>query len=149
MRIGQLASRSSLSAKTIRYYEQVGLTRPPRRSPSGYRDYDDSAVDRLAFIRAAQALGLSLGEIRSIIALRDDGETPCGYVVDLLQSRSADIDRRIAQLRSLRKELDRLVQRAESLRPVDCDPRRVCHLIGPAERSGPAASDFDALNLLI
>jgi DNA-binding transcriptional MerR regulator len=96
MRIGELASRSGVSTKTIRYYEGIGLFLPPRRSASGYRDYDEPALDRLAFVRAAQAVGLSLGEIRDILALRDSGNTPCGHVLDLLRSRSAGLDRRIA-----------------------------------------------------
>ncbi len=133
MRIGELASRSGISTKTIRYYEAIGLVTAPRRSTSGYRDYDDVTVDHMAFIRAAQAVGLSLGEIRSIMALRNGGETPCGYVLDLLRSRSAELDRRIAELRSLRGELRRLVERAEGLDPADCDPARVCHLISPSE----------------
>ena len=132
MRIGELASRSGVSTKTIRYYEDIGVVVPPRRSSSGYRDYDGSALDRLAFVRAAQAAGLSLGEIRSILALRDAGDTPCGHVLDLLRSRSAELDRRIAELRALRGELHRLVERAEGLDPADCDPQRICHLIGPA-----------------
>ncbi len=130
MRIGQLAQRSGVSAKTIRYYEDIGLLSPPERNPSGYRDFDGSAMDRLAFIRAAQAVGLSLGEIRGIVALRDAGETPCGHVLELLRVRSAEVDRRIAELRSLRSELHRLEQRAKGLDPAGCDPRRVCHLIG-------------------
>ena len=141
MRIGELASRSGISAKAIRYYEGIGLVRAPRRSASGYRDYDNLTVDHLAFIRAAQAVGLSLGEIRSIMALRNGGETPCGYVLDLLRSRSAELDRRIAELRALRGELRLLVERAEGLDPADCDPARVCHLIGPSE---PRAEALDA-----
>jgi DNA-binding transcriptional MerR regulator len=131
MRIGEVAAESGVSAKTIRYYESIGLVPPPQRSPSGYRNYEASAIDRLAFIRAAQAVGLSLGEIRSVMALRDDGETPCGYVVDLLRDRYAELDRRIAELRSLRGELHRLLERAEDLDPANCDPRRICHQIGP------------------
>src|SRR5436305_5123786 len=132
MRIGELASRSGVSPKTIRYYESIGLLPTPERLPSGYRDYDASALDALAFIRAAQAVGLSLGEIRGIVALRDEGQTPCGYVVDLLRSRAAELDRRIAELRALRGELNRLVARAEALDPADCDPGRICHLVGPS-----------------
>jgi MerR family copper efflux transcriptional regulator len=132
MRIGVLASRSGVSTKTIRYYEDIGLVRAQRRLASGYRDYDESALDRLAFVRAAQAVGLSLGEIRSILALRDGGDIPCGHVLDLLRSRSAELDQRIAELRSLRGELHRLVERADALDPADCDPRRICHLIAPS-----------------
>jgi MerR family copper efflux transcriptional regulator len=132
MQIGELASRSGVSTKTIRYYESIGLLPPPARSASGYRDYDTSTLDRLAFIRAAQAVGLSLGEIRSIVALRDEGQTPCGHVLDLLRTRSAELDRRITELRTLHGELNRLVARAERLDPTDCDPARICHLVGPA-----------------
>jgi len=132
MRIGELAERSGVSAKTIRYYEDIGLLPAPARSGSGYRDYEPSTADRLAFIRAAQAVGLSLGEIRGIVALRDEGQTPCGHVLDLLRSRAADLDRRIAELRALRGELNRLVTRADALDPADCDPGRICHLVGPS-----------------
>jgi DNA-binding transcriptional MerR regulator len=129
MRIGELASRSGVSTKTIRYYEDIGVVPAPQRSASGYREYDETALDRLAFIRAAQAVGLSLGEIRSIVALRDGGDTPCGYVLDLLRSRAGELDRRIAELHSLRGELDRLVERAGGLDPADCDPSGICHII--------------------
>lgn len=131
MRIGELASRSGVAPKTIRYYEDIGLVPLPRRSPSGYRDYGESAVDRLAFIRAAQAGGLALGQIRSILALRDEGKTPCGYVTDVLQSRAAELDQRIAELTALRAELRRLAERAEHLDPADCDPDHICHIIRP------------------
>jgi len=134
MRIGKLASRSGLSTKTIRYYESIGLIPAPERLPSGYRDYEDSALDALTFVRAAQAVGLSLGEIRGIVALRVDGQAPCGHVVELLRSWSAELDRRIAELRALRGELLRLVEQAEHLDPADCDPRAICHVI---DRPGP------------
>jgi MerR family transcriptional regulator, copper efflux regulator len=132
VRIGDLASRSGVKTKTIRYYEDIGLVEPPARTPSGYRDYEPPALERLAFIRAAQAIGLTLGETRSIIALRDDGQTPCGHVLELLRQRADELDRRIAELRTLRRELRRLVDRADGLDPADCNPGRVCHLIGPA-----------------
>lgn len=59
------------SDKTVRYYEGIGLLDHPPRTPSGYRDYDPSVLERLGFIKAAQAVGLTLGEIREIVALRD------------------------------------------------------------------------------
>ena len=125
-----------MSTKAIRYYEDIGLVPPPPRSASGYRDYEPTALERLAFIRAAQAVGLSLGEIRGIVGLRDEGETPCSHVLDLLRTRSAELNRRIAELRTLRAELDRLVARAEGLDPADCDPGRICHLVGPVSAPG-------------
>ena len=68
MLIGEVARRSGVSAKTLRYYEDIGLIDAPARSASGYRDYESDVLDRLGFIRSAQAIGLSLGEIRSIPA---------------------------------------------------------------------------------
>lgn len=131
MLIGEVSHRSGVPAKTLRYYEDIGLV-SAARTPSGYRDYGHEVLERLAFIRSAQAVGLTLGEIRGIIALRDDGQTPCGHVLELLRARSDEITRTIRDLRILQGELKRLVQRAQDLDPADCDPQRVCHLIGPA-----------------
>lgn len=130
MLIGEVARRSDVSAKALRYYEDIGLVAPAGRSAAGYRQYDDDVLERLAFIRSSQALGLSLGEIRSIVALRDNGETPCGHVRELLRARADDIGRTIRELRILQSELHRLVDRAERLDPADCSPHQICHLIG-------------------
>jgi MerR family copper efflux transcriptional regulator len=130
MRIGELAEQAGISAKGIRYYEQIGVLGQPPRTAGGYRDYDQAALQRLGFVRAAQAVGLTLGEIRGIIAFRDRGETPCAHVVTLLQRRAAELDARIAELERLRGDLERLAQRAMSLDPDDCAPASVCHVIG-------------------
>lgn len=132
MLIGEVAQRSGIPAKTLRYYEDIGLLRAPNRSASGYRDYAPEVIDRLAFIRSSQAIGLSLGEIRSIIAMREGGDAPCGHVLQLLVDRAAEIDRTIRDLRALKADLHVLVARAKNLDPADCDPDRVCHLISPA-----------------
>lgn len=129
MRIGQIADRAGVPVKTIRYYEHVGVLAPPARTPSGYRDYDETVLDRLTFVRAAQSVGLTLGEIREIVALRDRGETPCAHVAGLLERRAGDIEERIAALQRLQGELTRLSSRARSLDPADCAPDLVCHLI--------------------
>jgi MerR family copper efflux transcriptional regulator len=129
MRIGELADQADISTKAIRYYEQIGILTPPARTPSGYRTYDEAALGRLGFVRAAQAVGLTLGEIRQIIALRDNGQAPCTHVRDLLQRHAADLEVRIRELRQLRGELRQLAERAASLDPEQCPPDRVCHLI--------------------
>ena len=131
VRIGELATRSRVPVKTIRYYEEIGVLADADRTPSGYRDYDEGAIDRLAFVRAAQAVGLTLGEIRQVMALRERGETPCTHVVGLLERRATEIDRRIAEMERLRGELRRLADRAQGLDPAHCDPARVCHVITP------------------
>jgi len=129
MLIGEVERRSGVPAKTIRYYEGIGVLTAPAREASGYRSYDDTVLDRLAFIRAAQAAGLHLGEIREIVALRDRGETPCSHVTDIIGRRAAEIDRQIAELEHVRAELRRLARRAARLDPKDCRPDRVCHII--------------------
>jgi MerR family transcriptional regulator, copper efflux regulator len=102
-----------------------------QRTPSGYRDYDDPAIDRLAFIRAGQAVGLTLGEIRQVVGLRERGQAPCTHVVALLERRADEIGQRIAQLQHLQGDLRRLAAEAQGLDPADCDPQRVCHVIAP------------------
>lgn len=112
MRIGELAARLGLNTRTIRYYESIALLPEPERTASGYRTYDEADVERLAFIKSAQRLGLALDEIREVLALRERGETPCGYVRGLIQKEVADIDRRLDELRRLRQELVALDERA-------------------------------------
>jgi len=139
MQIGELARLAHTTTKALRYYEAIGLLVPASRSHSGYRQYGEDALDRLAFIRSAQALGLSLGEIRGIVGLRDRGETPCGHVLQLLNDRSREIRGRITDLTRLQAELDRLVERGARLDPRDCAPSSVCHIIG-SNRRDPAAA---------
>jgi MerR family transcriptional regulator, copper efflux regulator len=129
MRIGELAKQAGISTKAIRYYEQIGILAPPARTSSGYRSYDPTALGRLRFVRAAQAIGLTLGEVRQIIAFRDDGQAPCAHVSGLLQRHAADLDLRIEELQQLRGELRQLAERATTLDPEQCPPERVCHII--------------------
>ena len=86
MRIGELADHGSVSAKTVRYYESIGLLKEPLRTASGYRDYDAAAVERLCFIRDAQASGLTLAEIASVLELKQTANgpvpTPANYYSD-------------------------------------------------------------------
>ncbi len=135
MLIGELANRSDVPAKTIRYYEELGVLPPPRRTAGGYRDYDDTAVDRLGFVRAAQAAGLTLAQIRDVIALREGGIAPCSHVVALLNEKAEVVADQIASLRALQRELERLHEQARGIDPADCDPRSVCEVLAP--RPGP------------
>ncbi|HTJ76312.1 MAG TPA: heavy metal-responsive transcriptional regulator [Acidimicrobiales bacterium] len=119
MRIGQLAERLGITTKAIRFYESIGLLPEPSRSPSGYRSYEEPDADRLTFIKTAQRLGLSLDEIKEIIAFRDRGERPCGYVGEILDRQVADLDRRIREMRDLRDELKSLQRQARVAGPSD------------------------------
>lgn len=133
MQIGELARRSGLSVKTLRYYEEIGVLPRPRRTAAGYRDYDHDVAGRLEFVRAARAVGLTLGEIREVIAFRERGDVPCGHVLDLIVRHAREVDGRIAELQRLRADLDRLARRARKLDPADCPESIVCHLLVPAD----------------
>lgn len=105
MLIGELADRVGVNTKTIRYYESIGLVPQPPRTDSGYRVYRAEDEARLVFIRTAQHLGLSLDEIREVLALRDAGTAPCEHVRDMLHEQIRTVSRRITELRRMREEL--------------------------------------------
>lgn len=105
LKVSELAERAGVSADTVRYYEKEGLLREPERTQSGYRQYDDAALERLHFIRGAQTLGLKLGDIKELLAIRDRGACPCGHTKQLLEQRVAELDAEIRDLRALKREL--------------------------------------------
>ncbi len=129
MRIGELAEHSGVPAKTIRFYESSGLLPAPNRTPGGYRDYDPAALPRLAFVRAAQACGLSLAEVRQVIDVREQTGPPCAHVAALLDRHAAELTARIAELTCLLAEVHRLRARATQLDPAACGAAEVCHII--------------------
>lgn len=127
MRIGELAAKTGVTAKTIRFWESTGLLVDPTRTPSGYRDYEPEVVDRLEFIRHAQASGLSLGQIRQILEIGDSGDAPCEHVGRVVAERLAEVDSRIAELADARRHLQALARRAAAQDPTDC--RGYCAII--------------------
>lgn len=107
LKIGEVAHQSSLSVKTIRYYDDLGLLAAVvQRSPAGYRLFQPSVIYRLHFIRTAQCLGLTLQEIGEILEIRDQGVLPCGHVKERLESRLADIQGQIVSLNLLARQLE-------------------------------------------
>lgn len=129
MRIGVLAAQAGITAKTIRFYEDTGLLPAPPRTPAGYRDYPAGAAARLAFIRDAQAAGLTLAEIRSILAIRDDGQAPCQHVTGLIDQHLAQVEQRLAELAQARETLRALKSRASAADPGDCPEDQVCSIL--------------------
>jgi len=129
MKIGELADRTDVSPKTIRYYESIGLLEDPPRSASGYRQYDDGFADRIRFIRDAQATGLTLSEIASVLELKEAGRRSCSHTSELIDRHLRALDDQIARLIEARDVLAELARRARSLDPTDCtDPNR-CQVI--------------------
>jgi MerR family transcriptional regulator, copper efflux regulator len=105
--IGELAKRAGVRIDTVRYYERSGLLSPHTRSASGYRRYRDLEVARLRFIRRAQALGFTLGEIKSLLKL--SAQRNVAQVKRSAQEKLADVDRRINQLQRIREGLAELI----------------------------------------
>ena len=141
MRIGELAARTGLTTKTIRYYEDIGIMPAPSRAANGYRDYRPEAVDRLEFVRDAQASGLSLAEIASVLELRGQGRATCHHVVDLLGRHLVEMDRRIEAMQASRDAYAEMIERARTLDPAECtDPER-CQTIAAGQTSGAVAHD--------
>ncbi|MFQ5460118.1 MAG: heavy metal-responsive transcriptional regulator [Anaerolineae bacterium] len=130
LRIGRLAEEAGVAAKTIRYYEDIGVLPAPRRTTAGWRAYDTADVRRLRFVRGARLLGLSLRDVKEILAFRDRGEPPCRHVLEAIQRQIAAVDNQITALKHLRGELATLQRRGRNL-PTDTVDMNdcVCHLI--------------------
>ena len=127
LQIGEVSTRSGLPIKTIRYYTDVGLLTPlVRRSRSGYRLYTTEILNRLAFIRRTQALGLSLTEIRDILEIHDRGELPCGQVREYLERKVAEIEAQIRQLNLLRSEVNGILSGWQEPPPSEYQEQTIC-----------------------
>lgn len=120
MRIGQIAARSGVPAKTIRYYESVGLLPQPDRTASGYRDYDEPALQRLRFVQRARSLGFSVRECANLLALYEDKQRASAEVKGLAREHVAQIDAKIAELRAMRRTLGKLIDKCHGDERPDC-----------------------------
>ena len=130
MFIHELAQASGVSAKTIRYYESIGLVPNPQRAENNYRQYAPDAVERLRFIVSARSLDFSLMDIAEFLSARDEGTLPCKRVLDSIDGRIADLDRRIAGLLALRDNLSRVRDDGAGLPPdKKCDDDCLCYVV--------------------
>lgn len=109
MLAGEVAKSLGLGVQTLHFYEREGLIAAPPRSHAGYRLYTPELVERVRFIRKAQALGLSLEEIREILQLAEIGTSPCGRVQRALEDKLREVDRRLRELRGFRRDLAALI----------------------------------------
>jgi len=139
LRVGELAAATGLASDTIRYYERAGLLPAPPRTASGYRAYDEGAVDRLMFIQGAQRLGLRLRDIADLLAVRDTGICPCEPAEQLLRRRMAELDAELARLAALRGQMQAMVQ---ALPASDCPPPAPGTWCPPTRGGDCRADDF-------
>src|SRR3954449_4548964 len=121
MKIGEIAKRSGIGIETIRYYEREGLLLEPERRPSGYRQYDESSVERLEYISRAKELGFTLAEIRELLELSFAAHAGCDHIRQRAEVKITDIEIKIRSLQKMRRSLRSIVHQCKTKdSPHDC-----------------------------
>ena len=120
MRIGQLATRTKTLVETIRYYEKAGVLEQPRRTPGGYREYENSHLQRLTFVRRCRDLGFSLAEVRSLLRLANQTDDRCDSVCSIASRHLDEVRAKLSGLRRLERSLVRLKTSCKGGRIEDC-----------------------------
>lgn len=126
--IGALAKVTGTKIETIRWYERVGLLQAPARTSGNYRAYDAVHLGRLSFIRRARDLGFSLEQIRALIDLAEDRERSCEAVDVIARQHLDEVDRKIADLQALRRELGSLIGQCRHGNVAQC---RIIEALAP------------------
>ncbi len=122
--ISELAKAADIPISTLRYYERIRLVEPEDRSCGNYRLYGDQSLKKLRFIRAAQAIGFTLEDVKSLLA-DSKGKTPtCGNVQDLIEARLTDVEERLKDLRHVRKVLKSALDQCQNQKQTEC-----CHVV--------------------
>ena len=119
MNIGEVAERSGIPSKTIRYYEEIGLVRP-QRSGNGYRAFRETDLHKLAFLGHARALGFSIEDCRTLLSLYEDETRASAQVKAIAKDHLAAIDRKLTELRTMRATLSHLVESCQGDHRPDC-----------------------------
>ena len=118
--IGEVAERSGMPAKTIRYYEEIGLIGPAARAENGYRDYDEADVHTLRFVKRARGLGFSIRDCQELLSIYRDRNRASADVKTLALSRIDEIDRKMAELAGMRSTLATLAEKCHGDERPDC-----------------------------
>ena len=125
--IGQAAKESGCSIDTIRYYEKEGLLKAPARTEGGFRKYPREAIERIRFIKKAQSFGFTLSEIKTIMCESEKGlESCCNHVGKVLNRKLAELETKIKELQTTRKQLRSLVESWIPLRKARKESFVVC-----------------------
>ncbi|NML15921.1 Cu(I)-responsive transcriptional regulator [Azohydromonas caseinilytica] len=120
LNIGEAAARSGVSAKMVRHYESLGLLPKVRRTESGYRQYGESEVHTLRFIRRARDLGFGMAEIAELLRLWQNRRRSSAEVKRIAQAHVADLERRIAEMTAMKQTLQQLVACCHGDHRPDC-----------------------------
>src|ERR687894_2665874 len=126
LKIGEVSKRSGIGIEALRFYERSGLLERPHRTESGYRVYDEAVLERLAFIKQAQALGFALDEVKRIVDDARAGKSPCDEVREIVRRRLDELDARMREMRRYQVELAKTLEEWDR---VGRAPGRICGLI--------------------
>jgi len=128
--IGGLARATGTRVETVRWYEKVGLLPAPARTAGNYRTYGPEHLKRLSFIRRSRDLGFTIEEVRALLALADQKDRDCGEVDSIARRHLADIERKIARLNALARELKSVIRQCRGGKVSEC---RIIEALTPGE----------------
>ena len=126
--IGEMGKATNTKIETIRYYERIGLLPKPARTSSNYRDYGQAELGRLSFIRRSRDLGFSLDQVRALLGLSDDKSCDCAGIDRIASQHLVEVDRKIADLQALRRELKAVIDSCDGGTVAEC---RIIEALGP------------------
>ena len=130
MKIQEFSRLSGISAKTIRYYESIGVLPSPQRTQNGYRDYSEKDLELARFVAGIRSLDLSLDEIMELLAMRDRREAPCRTLLDRIEQKANQIEERIQALRQMEVDLRKLHDLGLTFPTDGVDGKNcICHLV--------------------
>jgi Cu(I)-responsive transcriptional regulator len=126
--IGDLAKATGTKVVTIRYYEQIGLMPAPDRTSGNYRAYSGDHLARLSFVRRARDLGFSIEQIKALLSLADQRDRSCDAVDAIAKEHLAEVDRKLADLSALRRELADVIGQCGRVSIAEC---RIIEALAP------------------
>lgn len=129
LHVADLAHEAGVTPATVRYYARTGLIHADREPDNGYRCFSGSEVRRILFIRQAQALGLTIGDIKTILEAVDDGDVPCSQVIDLVERRLTSIKEKIVELVETAARIDYALSAWEQMNDAAPAEGELCPLI--------------------
>jgi len=119
--IGALAKRAGSNVQTVRYYEKIGVMPPAQRAANNRRIYDNKHLERLTFVRHCRELGFSLDDVRNLLGLVDQPDRPCDEIDTIARNHLEDVDTKIAALKIMRTELQRMISECAGERVSNCN----------------------------
>ncbi len=151
LHVAEIAHKAQVTPATVRYYSRIGLLSPGREPENGYRCFSSADLRRVVFIRQAQALGLTIGDIKVILKTVDHGETPYHQVRKLVKKRLVGIQEKLAALRATEVRISHAMETWQQMQDEAPDDGELCPLIERLDmihttsnvRTGETRCDFD------